>query len=457
MSFDNILHLYKNSYYKFPQPLKLFLGELYGKIPLHIRFGQIYTNHLNLLKKFEDNNQQYQLDYIYNKTLETLLFAEQHIPFYRNKFRKHCISSSDFKEISDISRFPTLEKSHIQNNLDELYTNFHETPTAYFTGGSTSAPTKYYLPLTTSRGKEKAYNLFALSSIGYKYRDKTVLFKGREVADVKKHTYSQREPIDNYLVVATNHLNSIHFKKIHQDIIDYSPRFFFGYPSAILDYIHTAHQYNIQPVQIDGVILTSEMVYQEEINLIKNNLTDNILIKYGHTERVCFATNTNLKYKMFNSYGLHRIVENELVGVSFDNFVMPFINYRTNDYVSGNINFFPGTDVAISLSDIEGRLQEYLVAADGRLISICVMGAGHYSSLNGVDAIQYQQSEPGKVQLLVESRRDIDCNAISAQLLNFTNNAIDFNVVKVEKLEKTSRGKRIMCKQSLDVDSYRKH
>ena len=66
--------------------LKLFLGTVYGTIPLSIRFGSNYTLHSKIIKEFEGSSDQFKLDYMYNKTLETLMFAEQNIPYYKNKF-----------------------------------------------------------------------------------------------------------------------------------------------------------------------------------------------------------------------------------------------------------------------------------------------------------------------------------------------------------------------------------
>ena len=89
MTFEEILHAYRNIYYNFPQPLKTFLGSLYGAIPLEIRFGRQYGIHKNLLKKFENGTEQYKQDYIYNKILETLIFAETYIPYYQKTFTEY--------------------------------------------------------------------------------------------------------------------------------------------------------------------------------------------------------------------------------------------------------------------------------------------------------------------------------------------------------------------------------
>jgi phenylacetate-CoA ligase len=456
MAIDNILHLYKDVYYALPQSVKTFIGTVYGNIPLKYRFGKPYDTHFQIVNWYENASKQEQLDFLFNKTYETLTFAQKHIPFYQNTFNEYGVSVSDFKSLSDISKFPTLTKEDIKNNLNLLYSSVYEKPTPYYTGGSTSTPTKYYLPLFTSRGKEKAYNEYMFSKVGKTNRKKTLLLKGREVAKPEKDIYWEYEPVDNYLVVSSNYLNSDKFDKIYNTIKDFSPEFVFGYPSAIIDFIKASRKFNIENLPVKGVISASEMVYDEELNIIKEFFKGNIITHYGHTERAAIAYRYNYNhYRILNSYGVVRESKGEIITTSFDNFVMPFINYETNDYFSGKIEKIPTTDIVTNVENIEGRLQEYLVAKDGRLISICVMGAGHYSSLADVENIQYTQEKPGKANLLIQTKHSINTENIKKELESFTKDAIEFNVQKVDKIIKSSRGKRIMCKQKLDINQFR--
>ena len=143
-SIEHTAFNYKKAYYRFPQPLKTFIGSLYGNIPLSIRFGHTFTTHKNIVEKFESGSLQYQMDFIYNKTLETILFAEENIPYYKKIFQEYGISSKDFQALDDLKKFPTINKEHIKKNLDSFYTDMIEKPVAYFTGGSSSIPTKFF-------------------------------------------------------------------------------------------------------------------------------------------------------------------------------------------------------------------------------------------------------------------------------------------------------------------------
>lgn len=451
-SIENTAFKYKNTYYKFPQSLKTFIGSLYGNIPLSIRFGHTFTTHRDIIEKFESGNTQYQMDFIYNKTLETLIFAEENIPYYKKLFQEHALSAQNFKSLDDLKKFPTLSKQLLKDNLNIMHTNLREKPVAYFTGGSTSIPTKLFLP-QSSRSKEKAYNNYIFSKLGYHYRDKTLLIKGREISIPEKDIYWEYEPIDNYFLLSNNYMNSDKFPLMYQKTKIFNPKFIFGYPSAILSFIKQCKLRGYEKLNINGVILSSETIYPNELQMIRKFFGVDVLTHYGHTERTVIGYRINNNhYNFLNSYGVPRIVDNEIVATSFDNFVMPFINYKTYDHISGNIKYYPESDIAHHTENIEGRNKDFLVTDDNRLISITMIWGG--IPQESINDLQYIQKEKGKVTVLVTGN-NINPNKVRSDMLRTVRNGIYFDVKVVKKIEKSSRGKRNICKQSLDIESIR--
>ncbi len=455
MTFETLFHQYRSGSPSFPQPLKTFLGGVYGNLPLSWRFGSTYTIHQKVLETFETADEQFQLDFQYNKTLETLLFAQEHIPYYEERFKVHGVSATQYKSLDDITLFPLLTKQDIRKNIDAMVSNVSEKPVAYYSGGSLSTPTKYFLP-SSSRAKEKAYNNYIFSKIGYRYRDKTLLLKGREISIPEKNIYWEREPIDNYLLLSNNYMNSDKFPLMHQKALEFQPKFLFGYPSAVLSFMKQSKLYGVSDMNIKGVILASETVYPDELEAISSFFGVDILTHYGHTERNAIAYRINTDgYHFCNSYGLNRVVDGELITTTFDNFVMPFINYKTTDSVVGRIEYYKQSDIAKYIGNIEGRTQDFLVTDDGRLVSITTMCGGQYLPLESMDAIQYIQKDFGKVTVLVEGTQ-VDVVKVKEGMHKLVRDGIDFEVKQVDNIEKTSRGKRVMCKQSLDIEAIRK-
>ncbi len=431
-SFDSVAHLYKNVYYNMPQSLKTFLGTLYGSIPIQKRYGSQYSFYMEIYQKFNEGDKHFQEDYLFNKTLETILFAEHNISFYQQSFAKHGVSASDFKSLSDLNKFPILTKADIREHIEDLYSENVEKAVAYYSGGSTSffsegatsSPTKFYHPLYTSRAKHKAYSVYTLAKGGYKLRDRSILLKGREIVDIKKDIYWDYEPVDNFLNVTSSYVVSDKFGLIYRQAQKFKPKFLFGYPSVILNFMYACKHNNLPPLPIKGIILTSETVSGEDIEALKAFYGDiSVFVDYGHTERVVGAYKLDHgDYHFMNAYGIPRIVNQEIIGTSLDNFVMPFINYKTEDEVSGDISYFDNTDIAKSAANIKGRSSDYLVTYDHRLISITSLYVGHHLPAELVSNMQYQQREAGKVKVLIAT---------------------------------SDRGKKILCKQELDIKAIK--
>ena len=454
MNIESLLHQYRGVYYNFPQPLKTFLGSLYGNIPLSLRFGEPYRVHKEIIRKFEEGDEQFKLDYMFNKTLETLLFAEKNITYYKSIFLEYGVSSNLFKDLNDIKLFPTLTKNSIKENIDTIYSNKVEKPVAYYSGGSLSTPTKYFLP-ASSRGKEKAYNNYLFSKIGYKYRDRTLLLKGREVSNLEKDTFCEYEPVDNYFLLSNNYMNSDKFPRMYKKAKKFNPIFLFGYPSAILSFIKQSKKNAFDKLDIKGIILASETVYPNEIKEIQDYFGVDVLTHYGHTERNAMAYRMNeSRYNFMNSYGLVRDVNDQIVTTTFDNFVMPFINYETTDILSGKREHFNQTDIVKKSESIEGRMQDFLVTKDERLVSITTMCGGQFLPLEQISTLQYVQENPGEVTVLVEGN-NVDKDEVVSGMKKLVRDGIDFKIKNVNSIEKSVRGKRIMCKQSLNIEEIR--
>lgn len=457
-SFDSVAHLYKNVYYNMPQSLKTVLGTLYGSIPIQKRYGSLYPQYLEKFQEFELMDEKYQEEYLYHKTLETLLFAQENIPFYQKRFAQHGVSVKDFKSLDDLKKFPTMTKDDIKNHVEEMYSENVEKAVAYFSGGSTSSPTKFYHPLFTSRAKHKAYSVHTLSKCGYKLRDRALLLKGREVVDLKKDIYWDYEPVDNFLNITSSYVMSDKFPLIYQKSKKFKPKFLFGYPSAVMDFMFASKKFGFEPLKINGIILTSENVSENDILELKKFYGDvSVFVDYGHTERVVGAWKVDFSpYNFLGVYGISRIVDGEIVGTSLDNMVMPYINYKTGDEVDGEIVYFEDTDIAKSAQFIKGRVQDYLVTYDHRLIPLTSLYVGHHLSHKAVHNLQYRQTQPGKVKVLIQKGSlEVAKSEILKSFKAMVKDGIDFEIIFVDKIEKTHRGKRVVCQQDLNIKAIK--
>jgi phenylacetate-CoA ligase len=192
---------------------------------------------------------------------------------------------------------------------------------------------------------------------------------------------------------------------------------------------------------------------------------------YGHSERALMAASMpdDDRYFFWPQYGHFELLDAEnrpvtqpgklgfIVATGFDNAVMPFVRYRTGDLgvlsESGHPHL-PGFPVC---ERIVGRLQEFIVCRDHRLMSITTLGVAHFPELALVEAIQYEQQQPGHVVLRVAAEAPLDARtlaSIAAAVERKTQGGCDVEVVQVERIARTSRGKARMLVQHLDIRRY---
>jgi phenylacetate-CoA ligase len=147
----------------------------------------------------------------------------------------------------------------------------------------------------------------------------------------------------------------------------------------------------------------------------------------------------------------------EIVATGFDNRVMPLIRYRTGDLAMWSAapnHARPGFQV---VERIEGRLQEFLVCIDHRLVSICTIGAAHFEQLAGAERMQFEQQVPGKAILKVLAPVELPARAreqLVAGIRAKTQGGLNVEIVRVDELPRTGSGKHKLLVQRLDISRY---
>src|SRR2546423_8029192 len=136
---------------------------------------------------------------------------------------------------------------------------------------------------------------------------------------------------------------------------------------------------------------------------------------------------------------------------------MPFLRYRTGDLAVLSDRGHPALPGFPACERIVGRLQEFIVCRDHRLISITTIGVAHFPELAAVEAIQYEQEHPGKLVLKVVAETPLTSDqraCIGHAGAAKTQGGCEVEVVQVERIPRTSRGKARMLPQHLDIKPY---
>lgn len=472
MSIEDQLHASLSLYMRAPAWVRLAVGSTYRRLPAHWRHGSRYTQHA---ARVQAAGQSASWDTL-SECLAQTLAAAANVPAYAPW---HGVLRSRAPVWERLAQLPLLDKPRIKADLagHVVAGTTAAQCLPMFTGGSTEHPMRFYLQRGVTRPKESAYidhiERHALRAAPGAW---TLSLRGRTVQSAgddggKMWTV---EPIKRHLLFSSDHLEARHMPAYVDALRTLRPPVIQAFPSALYPLARwlDAHPCPAFSERVTGVLLTSESVYAFQMALFARVFPNAQLVQhYGHSERVLMATALgDAPYQFMPLYGYPELVDaagrtitepgvlGELVGTSFDNAVMPFVRYRTGDMGMWRTVPQPGVGEArFEMARIEGRLQEFVVCRDHRLVSITTLGAAHFAELAPADAIQFEQQRPGEVLLRVATSQPLSDAArrhIAHAVRSKTQGGCEVQVQTVDRIARTARGKHRMLIQHLDLSGY---
>ena len=443
-----------------PQWIKEPLGRVYGLLPDSIRHGKDFGRYRDeagltdaeALRRLRDA-----------RLRETLLWAAQTVPAYAAIAAQLL---TDLPAEEWLSLFPLMTKLDYRRN-PEHYLSTGCSPAERLpmqTSGSVAEPFRFYLHKGVSRAKETAYIESYGRRIGLTRKDVVLSLRGRNVrgSEADGGPLWSYEPIKRMLWISPNHLDGSYMPRHVQAAIEHKVSFIQGYSSAVYE---LARWLDFNPVPrfsdaIRGVQLFSECAEPDMIALIEKVFGCPVLIHYGHSERSVMAGSMpdDHRYFVWPLYGHIELideagrpitepgVQGEVVATGFDNRVMPFIRYRTGDLAAWSDGpahpELPGYPV---LERIDGRNNDFFVGRDGRRIPVASLGGLRPPEFLQVEASQYEQFEPGRLIVRLQSPAPLPADTV-AVLDNYFRvkllGCVEPSLEVVPHIARTARGKR---------------
>lgn len=440
------LNQLKTLYTKSP----LWLKKLYASIPYEIRNGSDYRKWKKFLEE-EINTEEYQL----LKLKETIFYAYENTLYYKNIFDRLGCNIHDFNDLKDIEMLPLIDKDTVRKYYDDMIAKSYPQKKTFFvtTGGSSGEPMQF-LQSKNVWNKEWAFGFNLFSKYGYFPNMIKASFRGGDFTNLKKDIYWKYNPMHHELHFSPFALNFDTVKFYVDELNTQKPLVYHSYPSSLLLLINCMKEMNlVLDYRPRLIILISENYSKLDIETINHFFQCQVISFYGHSEHLIFAPTIDkelAQYQIDKRYGFCELVDSgnktirdnltkgELVGTSFDNFAMPLIRYKTNDYAS-YIDYENSV-----IGTIEGRWkQEFLDGYNGSKIYLTALNM-HSDIFTNVVQFQFIQKVVGQVDFLVIPKNEfntIDEENILKAFRNKVGSAIEFNLIKVNQLVLTERGK----------------
>lgn len=468
MSLEDALHRMLGLYMEAPGWARHALGTAYRTLPPSWRYGSRYRQFYGEAVRGPSGIGGDEFDH---KLRTTLCRAVADIPAYRHLAEA---VRPDRSALDCLRRFPVTSKADIKRD-PERYRSPQGRGVSMFTGGSTAQPMSFVLEPGVTRVRETAYhshiNRALLRQLPGEW---TLSLRGRTVASANRTAGAlwTLEPVKRHLILSSDHLERRYLPRYLEALRRCRPTAIHAFPSALFPLARWL-EHSDEPVlrEVRGVLLTSENVYPFQDALFRRVFRCPIIRHYGHSERAVLATSLpdDERYHVWPAYGVVELLDDgdrvidspgvlgEIVVTGFDNAVQPFIRYRTGDLGRWDRRPEFGERVSCVLRSVEGRRQEFVVCRDDRLVSITTLGAAHFSALAPVDEIQFEQFEPGRLQLKVVATTPLTAAArreIAAAVVRKTQGGCEVEVIETPSLRRTPRGKLRMLIQHLDLSSF---
>jgi phenylacetate-CoA ligase len=248
---------------------------------------------------------------------------------------------------------------------------------------------------------------------------------------------------------------------------DYDPHFLHVYPSTVVFLTQYFEERGLRPKlpSLKGILCGSENLYEGQKRILRDFWGCRPYAWYGLGEGCLLGGGCERSdaYHFFTEYGALELVPDpaaggmtELVGTTFGNPVMPLLRYRTQDYATWQADRCDACGRPYDLvSQIDGRLQEYVVASDGRLLPVTSLIWGqHYECFGRVKKFQLIQDEPGVVRMRVVRRPTFlpeDEHELRERTERATGGGLRVLVEFADDIEATRAGKHKFVVQNLPL------
>jgi phenylacetate-CoA ligase len=472
MALEDLLHPYLGRYLGAPHWLKASAGRAYSMLPPRVRLGPAYERFRGQIGQLDGARSNEELALA--KLEAALAWTLETVPAYQG-FRGLMSANRDPREV--LQALPVTDKLDIKRHPARYLSGAMHSGARLemFTGGSTRNPMQFYLQKHVSRPKEYAFIQDFRDRVGVGRDDLVLALRGRTVPSAAEPGGSiwMVEPIKRQLILSSDHLERRYMPAYMEALARHRPAYIEAFPSALFP---LARWLAANPLPeftrgVKGVMLYSENVYGFQMEKFREVFRCPILTHYGHSERVLMAASMpdDDRYFFWPQYGWFELLDAEnrpvtqpgklgfVVGTSFDNQVMPFLRYRTGDLAVLSDRGHPLLPGYPACERIIGRLQEFIVCHDQRLVSITTIGVAHFPELAAVETIQYEQDRPGELVLKVvadHALTDDQLSRIAHAVAAKTQGGCDVHVLQVEHIARTPRGKSRMLVQNLDIRRY---
>jgi phenylacetate-CoA ligase len=367
------------------------------------------------------------------------------------------------RELDDLKQLPFVTKELIRDNVEAFSADWPDR-SRVTTGGSTGIPFGFYRD-PIAFGRELASKAYQYYRVGWREGDRQLVLRGLPI-DTADHI--QYVPEFEELRCSSYHLVPEHMQVFLERTSEYRPEWLRCYPSSGYVFARFVEESGQHIPSLKGILCASENLYDYQRECLAKVFGARVFSHYGHYEQAALAGYCEYEdtYHVLPQYGIAELLNErgepvtrpgdvgEIVATSLIMYATPFIRYRTRDFavLKGNECRVCGRPYQV-WERIEGRLQEFIVTAAGRHISMTSINM-HDDTFDEVQQFQFEQSRQGQLEfhyIPKSSWSEQAAAKIRERLLRKLGPGVELSMSAVKSIPLTGRGKYRFLIQHLQL------
>lgn len=268
--------------------------------------------------------------------------------------------------------FPQLTKADYKTHYNQFKTVDFTSRFQHSTSGSSGDPLKISIS-SDAAAMRKALVWRFLSWYDCAPFDRSALIWGKKQTNPDGFLASFKSILRGRYDIDVFKLNDATIMHIFKELDAFRPAYFRGYKSAVYEFALLMKKYNLKfkRTKLKVVIVTSEVLYPEEREMIENVFSCRVANEYGAAEAGLFAVecpfggmHINEESQEFQTDSYGNVIVTEVYNTS-----MPLVNYKVGDNVVFSEKLCKCGRQSRILQRINGRESESIVLKDGRRLS----------------------------------------------------------------------------------------
>lgn len=440
-------------YNKSPVWFQNIMVNTYGYMLKRQRYGGKYEQYLNEVNKTqwwpEDALRELQ-----NRRLQALVkHSCENTKYYRNLFNKLGLKPEDFCSKEDLKKLPILTRDNLRANFKDIIDGNYIQKGAVvdYTSGTTGTPRKIYINYDCLQYSYALYSR-AMEWFGLGHNPRKACLGGRLIVPVRqtKPPFWRFNMCDNQLLLSAYHITEQNTKHYVKRLMDFVPEIIDGYPSNLYTLARFMKRLNFRGVYPKVIFSNSEMLLDSQRKCIEEQFRCAVYDWYGNSESACVVIQCpDGGYHISDEFCIIEIINDagaadtdtigKVVCTGLFNYAMPLIRYEVGDLAAlSNDKCSCGRSLSL-LKCIEGRIEDSIVTADGRVLVIPI-----FKEINNVAESQIIQESQNRLKVRVVKERgysDKDSRKIIDFLADRVGRNMKIEIEFTESIERTKSGK----------------